>query len=115
MAIFEVLFWIVSKGKRKENDELMRRYSEYIKLNPDKFKEQKSFRYFTGSFGKPSGVTTRICMFEFGSLGDMEKMYDRLDKEEKFAKIEEEWGNLVEAGSYEHHIWRDKDRSIWIE
>jgi len=115
MAIFEVLSWVVSRGKRKENDDLMRRYSEYIKSNPDKFKEQKSFRYFSGWFGKPSGATTRICMFEFGSLEDMEKMYDRLNREEEFVKIDKEWGNLVEVDSYEHHIWQDKDRSIWIE
>jgi hypothetical protein len=90
----------------------MRSYGEYIKSNSDKFKEQKSFRYFRGWFGKPSKVANRICIFEFGSVEDMEKMYDKLNREEEFVKIDEEWCNLVEVSSYEHHIWRDKDRSI---
>lgn len=47
MAVFEVNIWMISKGKFREHEELMRRMIGYEKANPEKFREQKSFRYFS--------------------------------------------------------------------
>ena len=115
MAIFEVSVWIVSKGRDKEHEKLMKRFIQYEKANSDKFKEQKSFRYFRGWAGEPSPVGGRVCLWEFESLADMEKMYDRLRKDEEFKKMDEEWLNLVDANSVRRYIWRDMNRNIWIE
>lgn len=115
VAVFEVNIWIVQEGKDDKHETLMRRIVEYEKTNPEKFKEQKSFRYFRGWSGEPSPVGGRVCIWEFNSLTDMEKMYERLKTDEEFNKMDKEWLRLVEPESVNRYIWRDMNKEIWME
>ncbi|MCW4019813.1 MAG: hypothetical protein NWF14_01075 [Candidatus Bathyarchaeota archaeon] len=115
MAVFEVNVWIVSEGKNDEHESLMRRIVEYERADPKKFKEHKSFRYFRGWSGEPSPVGGRVCIWEFNSLVDMEKMYERLKTDEEFNNMDKEWLSLVEPSSVKRHIWHDVNREIWME
>ena len=45
----------------------------------------------------------------------MEKMDDRLRRDEEYKKMDKEWLNLVKPESVKRYIWRDMNRNIWIE
>lgn len=97
MAVFEVNIWTVSKSKVRQHEELMKRISQYEKANSEKFREQKSFSYFSCWAGEQSPVGGRVAIWEYKSLTEMEKMYDRLKEDEEFNKMDEEWISLIET------------------
>jgi len=115
MAVYEVYSWIVSKGKEEKNEKIMEEFAEFIKRNPDLFKELKSYRYFKGRYGKPSGTNNRFCIIEFDSLDSIEKMWKRANEDERLIKIDKEWLNNIEINTFEIHMWEDMNRRSWIE
>lgn len=115
MAIFEVNIWTVSKGRIRQHEEVMKRISQYEKANPEKFKEQKSFRYFSCWAGEQSPVGGRVAIYEYETLADMEKIYARLKKDEEFNKMDNEWLSLIEPNSVRRYIWHEKNRDLWTE
>lgn len=83
---------------------MWQRYLEYIKKNPQKFKEMKSLKLFSQRFGGVAGAY--IFMEEYASLAEYEKLFGRLMfKDEGFMKIYQEFMPLIDPATYSENMW----------
>ena len=70
MKIFDVETFVVKPEKQEEFMQLRQRFLKYMKKNPEKFKEMKSYKRFVQMWG---GISKFIEMYEFDSMADLEK------------------------------------------
>jgi len=93
---------------RPENQEkfmqLWKRFLEYMKENPETFKEVKSVKLYTQMFGGISGAYVELL--EFDSLADHEKLHDRIFKDKEFMKLYQEIMPLFETGMSTTSAWK---------
>jgi hypothetical protein len=94
---------LVKPEKQAEYAKLMQKMNKYMKDNPKLFKELKSVKNFTQTFGGTYG--THITLMEFNSLTDMEKLDKRTMKDQTLLKIYNEMMTLIEPTTYTSNIW----------
>jgi len=95
--------FLVKPEKQAEFTKLMNRMLKYMKDNPKLFKELKSAKNFTQTFGGTYG--THITLMEFNSLTDMEKLDKRTMNDQTLIKIYNEMMPLIEPTTYTSNIW----------
>ena len=103
MTIFEVGSWVVKTGGQDEFMKVWKRFLKYIKENPKMFKEAKSVRLFTQTFGGISDAYVELV--EYDSLANYEKFNKRIRKDEKFVKMYQEFLALIEPISVSSQVW----------
>lgn len=112
MAVFEVDTWLMCKGKRKEQEVIMKEIFEYGKKHLEISKYVKSLRFFRqGIGGNPVGRFVLITEFE--SLADMERFYNLLEKDAEWLKIKERWISLIDLNTMNVSLWNDQLRDFW--
>jgi len=94
MTVFMVGQWVVKPEKKEEHTKLLKRILKHMKDNPKMFKEIKSYKIFTQTFGGISGAYVELV--EFDSLADYERSDKRMQKDEALAKMIKEFMLLVE-------------------
>lgn len=114
MAIFEIDMWVVYKGKRKEQEEIMKEIFEYGKKHPEASSNMKSLRFFRQGIGG-SPVGRFVLITEFESLADMEKFYSILEKDEEWLKIKKKWSSVIDLNTMHVAVWNDQLRDLWVE
>jgi len=103
MTIIIAETMLVKPEKQAEYTKLMQKVNKYMKDNPKLFKELKSVKNFTQTFGGTYG--THITLMEFNSLTDMEKLDRRTMKDQTLMKIYTEMMTLIEPTTYTSNIW----------
>lgn len=114
MAIYEVDSWVVCKGKRKEQEEIMKEIFEYGQKHPETSAYVKSLRFFRQGIGG-SPVGRFVLITEFESLADMEKFYGILEKDEEWLKIKKKWSSVIDDNTMHVALWNDQLRNLWVE
>lgn len=114
LSIFLIDTWVHVKGKRKENEEVVKKILQYGARHPDISKYVESLRYFKHSIGgKPAG--RRVLITEFTSLTDMDRFFNKLRKEKEWQKIAQEWAEVMDSSTVESQLWNDQFRNLWVE
>jgi hypothetical protein len=103
MTVFEVGQWIVKPEKQEEFTKLQKRILKYMKDNPKTFKEIKSYRIFTQTFGGICGAYVELV--EYDSLADFERSSKRMEKDEAFVKMNKEFMLLIEPTTLSSNLW----------
>jgi len=103
MTVFEVGQWMVKPEKQEEYTKLLKRILKHIKDNPKMFKEIKSYKIFTQTFGGIYGAY--IELVEYDSLADYERSNKRMQKDEALAKMNKEFMSLIEPTTLSSNLW----------
>jgi len=103
VSVFIVNTWIIKPEKQAEFTQMWKRYLKYVKENPEEFKELKSIKLFTQTFGGIYGAYVELVEYE--SLTDYEKLIVRVFKDEGFMKIFQELMLLMEPGTFSLNVW----------
>ena len=103
MTVYLVNTWVVKSEKQEEFMPTWRKFLRYIKDNPEKTKELKSTKLFTQTFGGIAGAYVELA--EFDSFAECEKFYDRLSRDEGWAKIDQEFMLLIDPATLSTSIW----------
>lgn len=82
MTVVLMWTWVVKQGKHEQHRQLMHRFQEFVKNNPKLFKELKSMRFLTQTFGGISGAYVELAEFE--SLADLAACLARASKDEGY-------------------------------
>jgi hypothetical protein len=114
MTIFEVDSWVACRGRRKEQEAIMREIFEYGKTHPETSSYVKSLRFFRQCIGG-SPVGRFVLITEFESLAEMEKFYSILDKDSEWQRIKEKWSSVIDLNTMHVAIWNDQLRKLWVE
>jgi len=103
MTVFIVETYVVKPGKQEEFMSLLQRILRYKKENPERFKEMKSKKIFSQTFGGVSG--RYIEMNEFDNMADAEKYIARVSKDKGFMKLYQEAKLLLVPATYSENVW----------
>jgi len=103
MTVFEVGQWVVKPEKQEEFTKWLRRNLKYMKDNPKMFKEIKSYKIFTQTFGGIYGAYVELV--EYDSLADYERSNKRMEKDEALAKMNKEFMLLIEPTTISSNLW----------
>ena len=103
MTVFEVGQWMVKPEKQEEFMKLLKRILKYMKDNPKTFKEVRSLKIFTQTFGGIYGAYVELV--EFDSLADYERSSKRMQKDEAFVKMNKEFMSLIEPTTLSTKLW----------
>jgi len=98
MTVFVIETYAVKQEKQAEFKSLLKRFLRFMKENPALFKEMKSWKLFTQTFGSISGAY--IEQVEYDSLADHEKCHARLLKDKAFLKIYDEAMTLIDTTTF---------------
>ena len=103
MTIFEVDQWLVKPEKQEGFTKLLKRILKYMKDNQKMFKEVKSQKIFTQTFGGIYGAY--VALVEYDSLTDYERSSKRMQKDKELAKMDKEFMSLIEPTTLSTNIW----------
>jgi len=103
MSIFVFYKWVVKPEKQEEHRQLMQEWREYVKNNPEIYKEMKSWREFTQMFGCNCG--SYIWLVEYDSIADYEKVPLKILKDEEAMKFQQNWMQFIDPISLSMDIW----------
>ncbi|NIR87973.1 hypothetical protein GWO13_10650 [Candidatus Bathyarchaeota archaeon] len=103
MTVFEVGQWMVKPEKQEEFTKLLKRILKYMKDNPKIFKEVKSLKIFSQTFGGIYGAYVELV--EYDSLADYERSSKRMEKDEALAKMNKEFMLLIEPTTLSSNLW----------
>ena len=103
MTVFIVETFFVKPEKQSEFRSFLQKWRKYRKENKEKFKEMKSWKIFTQTFGSMSGAY--IEQMEFDSLAEYEKRKARLRKDKEYSKLRQEGLNLIDTTTFSMSAW----------
>jgi len=103
VTVFVVETYVVKPEKQAELKSLLKRWSKFMKENPTLFKEMKSWKLFTQTFGSISGAY--VEMVEYDSLAEHEKCHARLLKNKEYMKLYQDAIALIDAATFSMSAW----------
>ena len=105
MKVFDVETFVVKPEKEAEFVQSRQRFIKYMKENPEKFKEMKSYKRFVQMWGDTPKF---IEMFEFDSMADLEKYMMRIakEKDKELQKMWQEFMLCIFPTTYSTKIWK---------
>ncbi len=103
MTVVLMWKWVVKQGKHEQHKQLMHRFQEFVRNSPKLFKELKSMRFLTQTFGGISGAYVELAEFE--SLADLAACLARTSKDEEYRKIDEEWMSLLDPTTFKASLF----------
>jgi len=103
MTVLLIWTWVVKPEKQREHKRLLTRFQEYVKKNPKTFKELKSMRFFTQTFGGISGAYVEHAEFE--SLSGLASCLARASKDKGYIKIDQEWMSLLDPATLTSNLY----------
>ena len=103
MGVFVVETYVIKQEKQREYMPWMRRFRKYMKEKPELFKEVKSLKFFTQTFGGVFGGY--VILWEFDSMGGLEKAMNSWFKDKGMVKITEEFKDLLEPTAHSLSVW----------
>ena len=109
MSVFLVSTYIVKPEKQEEYKATYRKWIEYKKENPEEFKELKSWRIFTQTFGDIYGKHMEI--YEFDSMADYERFVMKLSENKELSEIFKNQMLCFVPDTVSNSIWNPVDIS----
>jgi len=103
MGVFIVDTHVVKPEKQAEYTSLMQKVREYMKENPETFKEVKSWKVFAQMFGGIAGG--HVQLREFNNMADIEKSLTKMFKDKGFTEIKQEFNRLIEPATHSWNVW----------
>ncbi len=103
MTVFIIETFVVKPEKQSEFKSLMDKGLKYMKENPEKYKELKSWKMYTQTFGSISGAY--IGQTEYDSLAEFEKLNARLSKDKESSKLSQEVNATIDMTTYTMSAW----------
>ncbi len=103
MTVFVVEMFVVKSEKHSEFESLMRKGRKYMEENPEKFKELKSWKMYTQTFGSISDAY--VGQTEYDSLAEFEKLSARLLKDKESSKLNQEVNATIDVTTYSMSVW----------
>ncbi len=103
MSVFIIETFVVKTEKQSEFKSLMQKGLQYMKENPEKFKEMKSWKLYTQTFGSMSGAY--IGQTEYDSLAEFEKLNARLSKDRESSELSQEVNATIDMTTYSMTVW----------
>lgn len=94
---------MVKPEKQEEHAKLLKRFLKYMKENPKLFKEMKSTKTFTQTFGGTPGAYASLT--EYASLADFEKLSKKMLKDAVCMKLNTEFMLTIDPATLTDNIW----------
>lgn len=103
MTVLVVETWVVPPENQEKHKRLWEGYLKYMRKNPELFKEIKSLKLFTQTFGSISGAIVEVI--EFDSLADKERLDNKLVKDKESIEFHKELEALKDATTVSMSAW----------
>jgi uncharacterized protein with von Willebrand factor type A (vWA) domain len=103
MTVFMVETWVVPQENQEKHKQLWEGYLEYIRKNKELFKEIKSLKLFTQTFGSISGAIVEVI--EFDSLADKERLDSKLAKDRESSEFHNDLASVKDAATVSMSTW----------
>ena len=97
MTILVMGTWFVNPEKQGEFNRLWKKLLGLMKKKPKMFKEVKSIKLLTQTFGGTAG--SHVELVEYESLADYEALHARLMKKKEFMKLYQELMLVIEPAT----------------
>jgi len=94
MTILVIGTWLVRPEKQVEYDRLWKRFLEFMKKNPKLFKEVKSLKFYTQTFGGITGSIVELAEYE--SFAVYEAFQAKMKKNKEYMKLFQEFMLLID-------------------
>jgi len=98
MTYLAISTYIVKPEKQGDFMRFWKSYLDYMKKNPEMFKEVKSLKLYTQVFGGISGAYVELLEFE--SLTDQETLEKKLVKNEEAKKLLQEFITFRDSSTH---------------
>ncbi|NYT11752.1 MAG: hypothetical protein GKC03_04275 [Methanomassiliicoccales archaeon] len=103
MSVSMVETWVVKPEYDIEHKQLWKEFLEYMRKNPELFKEIKSMNLYSQTFGNVSGAIVQVVEFE--SWAEKENLDKRLKNSTECIKFHEELMQMKVVGSISMGAW----------
>jgi len=103
MTVFVIETYVVKPEKQAEFKSLLQKFLRFMKKNPALFKEIKSLKLSTQTFGGISGAYVELI--EYNSLADQEKCHTRLKKNGEYMKLYQQAMSLIDTATFSMNAW----------
>ena len=94
---------MVKAEKREAFNPALDEFLKYKEAHPKLFKGLKSWKLLKQEYGYPSDMY--VEMWEFASLGEMEKITARIFSDKGMKKISQGFHQLIEPATFSANIW----------
>jgi hypothetical protein len=95
--------YVVKTEKQAEYKSLVKKFLKYMKENPALFKELKSIKLFTQTFGGICGAY--VEQMEFNSLAELERFNTKVKKDKEYQKLYQQAMLLIDATTFSESVW----------
>lgn len=103
MSVLMVETWVVKLKYELKHKRLWAEFLEYIRKNPELFKEIKSMNLYSQTFGNVSGAIVQVIEFE--TWAEKENLDNRLKNITECVKFHEELMGMKVAGTISMGAW----------
>jgi len=103
MTILMIETYVIKPDKLGEYTAFFKKFMEWVKKNPDLFKEVKSFKLFSHMLGGKYG--TYVEMWELENLAECEKWTNKILQSEYVTRFQPEVMGLVVPGTLSLEMW----------
>jgi len=104
LGVFVVVTYVVKPEKQAEFMPCMQRIYRYVKENPEKFKEWKSFKLLSHHMSFDI-IGQYMELWEFENVADLEKCMTRLSKDKGWMKCMHEIASLIDPVTFSMNLW----------
>jgi hypothetical protein len=111
MSVFLISYYVVKPDKQEEYKEMYRRWFKHKKEHPEEFKELKSSKIFTQTFGDTYGKYMEI--YEFDSMADYERFVVKASKNFEYSDIFKNQMQIFVPGTVSNSVWNPVDISTF--
>jgi len=103
MSVFMVETYVVKPEKQETLLPLLQKVAKIMKDKPGKFKEVKSYKYFSQTIGNMFG---HIEVWELTDLGVIDGLFNKFFTDDELKKISQEFFTLIVPETYNIQIWK---------
>jgi hypothetical protein len=101
--VLTVETWVVKPDYDLKHMQLWKEFLEYVRKNPELFREIKSMNLYSQTFGNVSGAIVQVVEFE--SWAEKENLDNRLKNNIECIKFHEELMQMKVAGTISMGAW----------
>lgn len=104
MSVFVVARYVIKPKNWQDYVPSTKRRLKYMKQNPEKFKELKSWKLFAPDLNGKAGEY--VEMWEFDSFAEYQKWHEKATKDTEYMKmLNEEFMPLIVEATWSREMW----------
>ncbi len=105
MTVYEIFKYVVKPEKKEQYMQLIKKLDEYMKNNPELFKELKSWKLLVQTYGDGT-YGCYVEMWGFDNSMEQAKFDAKLGADQGFLKLFDELKLVIDPVTFTGRIWQ---------